>query len=55
MEPRYDEKNLSENELREMVGEIREILWPDGNKHHEWNADTLSNIAMVLQLRGVEP
>jgi hypothetical protein len=38
-----------------IVDEIREILWPGGDKDHQWSSDEIEFIATVLNHNGRGP
>lgn len=35
-------------EAEEVLDDIRNILWPGGDKDHEWNADTVDAVSKLL-------
>lgn len=37
------------------IERVREILWPGGDKDHEWSPDTLDELAMALVQMGYGP
>jgi hypothetical protein len=39
----------------ELLMDIREILWPLGDKDHSWNADTIDEVARALIAAGYGP
>ncbi len=47
--------DLRYDELKDIVGQIRETLWPLSNPDVEWDADTVDAIASVLDQYGLRP
>lgn len=50
-----DVSELSESQLRYLVEEIRDVLWPGGDPESEWNSDTASSVASILRSEGLAP
>lgn len=48
-------KDLSPEELGEVVRKIQEALWPDGNMSHTWDSGTTHQIAIILADTGLAP
>ena len=40
--------------LREIVAEIRELLWPREDPEGQWSPDTLASVASVLEDHGLD-
>ena len=42
---------LERQELLDMLQEIQQALWPDGDEEWSWSPDTLDQIAQVFERR----
>jgi hypothetical protein len=46
---------MTAEENAEMLAEIQELLWPGGDRDHEWESDTIEQVASVLINGGIGP
>lgn len=54
-QPRLTAKDLTQEELVELVDSLVETLWPRGNRDESWTPDTIDQLALKLQSYGLEP
>ncbi len=53
--PRLTAKDLTQEELVELVDGLVERLWPRGDRGEEWTPDTIDGVAQDLQSYGLDP
>jgi hypothetical protein len=51
----HDPSELSNEDAVACLRAIQEKLWPDGDRDHEWDAETLDEVADVLTEAGLAP
>lgn len=54
-QPRLEPKDLTQEELLSIVEQVRDILWPNGDRGHPWTPDTIDQVASRLQAYNLEP
>jgi hypothetical protein len=47
--------DLSRDEIERIVRRITEILWPEGDPGAEWDAETIDEVALVLEGAELRP
>lgn len=53
--PVLDVGDLTEEELRDIVGRIQDALWPRGRERDQWTPDTVQGVAQVLCDYNLDP
>lgn len=48
-------KDMTYDDLVEVVRCVQETLWPDGNQDAEWSPDTIEAVAGILTDAGLRP
>lgn len=51
----HDPSELAYDDLVECLRTIQQTLWPDGDIHHEWDAETVEKVAGVVSDAGLGP
>jgi hypothetical protein len=56
-QPRLEPGDLTQDELKDIVEQIRETLWPKGKNPDEvsWTPDTVDAIAQTMDEYGLRP
>lgn len=54
-QPKLTARDLTPEELVDIVDSLREILWPGGKTDESWSPDTIGQVALKLQSYGLEP
>jgi hypothetical protein len=48
-------RDLTREQLLDVVERVREVLWPAGNEDESWSPDTLDAVAEVFMAHGLAP
>lgn len=55
MRERTKLESFSMRELRGIILDVAEALWPEGDPDHEWDSETIEDVARVLENCDLQP
>ncbi len=51
----HDPSEVEHEALANALRAIQEVLWPGGDRDHEWDSETIDEVANVLHNAGLGP
>lgn len=55
MEKLHNPRELSHEELASCLEKVQDLLWPNGDRDHEWGSETIDGVADALIEAGIGP
>ncbi len=55
MSKMHDPSEVEHEALANALRAIQEVLWPGGDRDHEWDSETIDEVANVLHNAGLGP